>query len=74
MKRQILQLRRGDCGCCPGHDTFPMETYKNNRSKRARSRDKKAEHQHARSILRRQLINEIITLRSALADLHGTDK
>lgn len=55
VKRDILTLRRGDCGCCPGHDTYPAEAYGNNRSKRARSRDKKREHQHARSIFKRLL-------------------
>ena len=58
MKRQILQLRRGDCNCCPGHDAFPNEAYNNNRSERARARGKKAEHQTARSILKRNLRNE----------------
>lgn len=35
MKRDILTLRRGDCGCCPGHDTFPNETYNSRRSKKS---------------------------------------
>ena len=41
--------------CCPGHDTFPTETYNNRRSKKARSRDKKLEHRMARYILNRKI-------------------
>ena len=41
--------------CCPGHDTFPTETYNNRRSKKARSRDKKLEHRMARHILNRKI-------------------
>ena len=55
MKRDILTLRRGDCGCCPGHDTFPNETYNSRRSKKARSRDKKIEHQLVRTIHKREI-------------------
>ena len=58
MKRQILQVKRRVCECCPGHDVYPNETYKNRRSKKARARDKKIEHQHARSILKRRLCSE----------------
>lgn len=53
MKREIQNLLRHVSGCCPGHDKYPDDTYRSNRSKRARARDKKAEHQHARSILNR---------------------
>lgn len=52
MKRMLLTLRRGDCGCCPGHDKFPCETYRNRRSKKARSRDIKCEHRYVRRTLR----------------------
>lgn len=62
MQRDMFKIRRGDCGCCPGHDTYPVETYSNNRSKRARARDKKMEHQHARSIFKRQLKKDITEL------------
>lgn len=58
MKRQLLQLRRGDCDCCPGHDKFPCETYRNRRSKKARAQGKKAEHQLVRTLLKRILFNE----------------
>lgn len=59
MQRQILQFKRGVCGCCPGHDDYPTETYNSRRSKKARSRDKKVEHQHARSLMKRQLTNDV---------------
>lgn len=57
MKRELLNYKRGVSGCCPGHDEFPCDTYKNNRSKRARSRDKKREHQLVRVLQSRQLRN-----------------
>jgi hypothetical protein len=55
MRREILTVKRGRdvSGCCPGHDDFPHETYRSRRSKRARARDKKIEHQYARSLLKR---------------------
>lgn len=57
MRRQIRDMLLGwKVGrCCPGHDTWPCETYSSNRSKRARSRDKKREHQYARALLKRDL-------------------
>jgi hypothetical protein len=58
MKREILTKRRDVSGCCPGHDQYPAETYRNNRSVRARARDKKLEHQHARTLGKRELRTE----------------
>ena len=53
MKREIRNIPGALDGswCCPGHDEWPSDTYGSNRSKRARSRDKKKEHRHARRIL-----------------------
>lgn len=49
MKREIISMMgHSVCNCCPGHDQFPNDTYKNNRSKRARSRDIKVEHRFVR--------------------------
>lgn len=61
MRRQLKDLLHGwkIGNCCPGHDTFPCETYRSRRSKRARARDKKVEHQYARTILKRQLRAEL---------------
>ena len=54
MKRDIISLKgRAVSGCCPGHDTWPNESYENRRSKRARSRDKKREHRYVRRITKR---------------------
>lgn len=58
MKREILNFKRHVCGCCPGHDDYPGETYRSRRSKKARARDKKLEHQHARSLAKRHLSKE----------------
>ncbi len=61
MRRQILEVKRMKhvCGCCPGHDDYPTEKYSNNRSMRARARDIKLEHQHARSAAKQLLIKEL---------------
>ena len=61
MKREILIAKpfSGLSGCCPGHDTYPTETYGNRRSKKARARDKALEHQHARSIAKRNMLKDI---------------
>lgn len=64
MKRELFQQsgKHGyDCWCCPGHDKWPNETYNNNRSKRARSRDKKLEHQTARTVANRDMLKELST-------------
>ena len=64
MQRQLQHVggKAKGCWCCPGHDVFPCDTYKNNRSKRARSRDKKVEHQYVRSILKRKLMKQLCDL------------
>lgn len=59
MKREILKLKRHVCGCCPGHDDYPNESYKSSRSKHARSRDIKKEHRHARRVQRQNLAKEL---------------
>jgi len=48
-------VKRKDSWCCPGHDKFPRETYRNNRSKRAQTRDTKLAHGIARSRARLEL-------------------
>jgi hypothetical protein len=58
MKREIITRKRGVCGCCPGHDQYPAETYGSRRSVKARARDKKKEHQHARTIAKREVSSE----------------
>lgn len=47
MKREIKDIVRVE-QCCPGHDNWPCDTYKSNRSKRARSRDIAKEHRYVR--------------------------
>jgi hypothetical protein len=59
MKRDILNHKRGVTGCCPGHDQYPAETYNSRRSKKARSKTKKQEHQHARSLAKQRTLAEI---------------
>lgn len=51
-------LRKLDRGCCPGHDRFPCETYKNTRSKRAHRRDTKLMRRIARHIAKQTLTLE----------------
>lgn len=55
MKREILTKERNVTGCCPGHDKWPAETYRSRRSKKARSRDKKKEHQLVRQLVKKEL-------------------
>lgn len=61
MQREILKFKRKRHinGCCPVHDDFPDETYKSRRSKKARARDKRAEHQYARTLHNRELYEMI---------------
>jgi hypothetical protein len=59
VKRELKQLQPKQDECCPGHDVWPNDTYKNRRSKKARSRDKKKEHKYVRS-LASQLLQNII--------------
>ncbi|EBX1873577.1 hypothetical protein DRD23_08690 [Salmonella enterica subsp. enterica serovar Enteritidis] len=69
MKREINDVI--DPGsCCPGHDTFPADTYRSNRSKKARAEGIKKEHRHVRRVKKHRLRNtpsEII----AGSDLEG---
>ncbi len=54
-------VRRKDFGCCPGHDKFPKETYKNRKSIRAQTRDTRIAHKAARArskIELRKLLDE----------------
>lgn len=50
MRRMIFEFKRMKhiSGCCPGHDSYPCEAYRNNRSKTARSKSKKLENRLAR--------------------------
>jgi hypothetical protein len=59
MKRELSDLIRLE-RCCPGHDIYPNETYANNRSKRARSRDKKIEHRYVRRVKEYRLRQELV--------------
>lgn len=64
MRREILDYYPGDntTGCCPGHDNYPNQTYRSRRSKRARARDKKKEHQHARTAANRAMMRELLEM------------
>lgn len=44
--------------CCPGHDDWPNDTYRNRRSKAARARDIKREHRYIRRVLKLNLLRE----------------
>lgn len=62
MKRELSFISRKYSGCCPGHDRFSTESYKNNRSKRARAKLKIVEHKFVRSIVKRNIIKELKSL------------
>ena len=57
MKRELKTLIHIS-ECCPGHDKYPCETYRNNRSKKARARDIKKEHKLVRTLVKRNLKKE----------------
>jgi hypothetical protein len=57
MKREIKQLKFLG-SCCPGHDKYPNESYRNRRSKKARSKGVKKEHRTARRIVRQRMKKE----------------
>lgn len=59
MKRELKKLKHVE-SCCPGHDDWPDQTYKNKRSKRARSQDKKKEHKYVRTLVGRNLEKELL--------------
>ncbi|EBQ4063370.1 hypothetical protein BA096_01305 [Salmonella enterica] len=69
MKREINDVTNPG-HCCPGHDTYPADTFSSKRSKHARARDIKKEHRHVRRVKKHRLRNtpsEII----AGSDLEG---
>lgn len=42
-------VKRKDDNCCPGHNKFSRDTYRNRRSKKAQTRDTKYAHSRERS-------------------------
>ncbi len=48
-----------DQDCCPGHSTFPKDTYRNRRSKKAQTRDTKVAHRRERRKARQTAKDEI---------------
>lgn len=65
MRREIetVKRRRDISGCCPGHDDYPVESYKNRRSKAARAEGIKKEHRAFRRVSR------LLTNREACEEL-----
>jgi len=59
MRREILNCKTLGRPCCPGHDKFPSDTYVSNRSKRARAKHIKTEHQVVRAITKRIIRKEL---------------
>ena len=62
MKREIRKIHPKCADCCPGHDTYPNDTYSNVRSKRARSKGKKKEHREVRRNAKHNLKEEVINV------------
>lgn len=61
MKREIMDVYEPG-SCCPGHDKYPSDTYKNRRSKAQRSKSIKKEHRHARRVKRLGLKADLNTI------------
>lgn len=61
MRRMILEFKRMKhlSGCCPGHDTYPSESYGNRRSKKALSNSKKAERRLSRRRARVDIYHQL---------------
>ena len=59
MKREIHKYVKYASGCCPGHDKYPDDSYKNNRSKRARAKGKTSEHKRVRVGVRQGIEKEL---------------
>ncbi|AJQ20938.1 hypothetical protein Phi10_043 [Salmonella phage vB_SentM_Phi_10] len=59
MKREILDVYYPG-SCCPGHDKYPADTYKNRRSKSKRSDSIKKEHRHVRRVKRQNLKSDLL--------------
>ena len=57
MKRDITTIYKPG-HCCPGHDKYPCDTYKNRRSKKQRAIYKAKEHRHFRRVSRLFLVKE----------------
>lgn len=58
MKREITDVYYPGY-CCPGHDDYPGDTYRNRRSKKARSKGIKKEHRHARRV-KKQMLDAVL--------------
>lgn len=48
-----------DQGCCPGHDLYSRDSYKNNRSKRAQTKYTKIAHRAERRTTKQNIRREI---------------
>lgn len=64
MKRELKQLKPKQNECCPGHDASPNDTYRNNRSKRARAKAKKLEHKYVRTLAARLVQQTVLAEQS----------
>lgn len=55
MRREIKLIQPKCSSCCPGHDMYPNDTYKNKRSKKQRSLGKAKEHRAVRRYFKMSL-------------------
>lgn len=59
MKREIHKFVKHASGCCPGHDSYPNDTYGNRSSWKARSKGKTLEHKRVRTGVKQELKREL---------------
>ena len=52
-------IKRKEVGCCPGHDKFPTDTYRNRRSVHARAKGIQLTHQTQRARSKAALVIEM---------------
>lgn len=50
-------VKRGDRGCCPGHDKYPADSYNTRRSKREHTRLTREAHGRARAEAKAEIRN-----------------
>lgn len=59
MKREILDVYSDPGNCCPGHDDYPSDKYRNRRSRLKRAEGIKKEHRHARRVKKMNLAQSL---------------
>lgn len=60
MKREIITVTHPG-HCCPGHDKYPCDKYRNRRSIKKRALGIKKEHRHVRRTVKQRIMNYVLS-------------